>query len=119
MLNNFDTPQDHGRSDEQLVKSTDARTLVEIWKTIHTSEEAKESLAPSVAKGLDYFVNRFVASTLPYMESDVIGHEESAFERYDKITNYDSPDYKRLTRERQYIDSVEEMYKESQPEKSK
>ena len=35
MLNNFDQPQQYGRSDKNLIKSTDAATLVEIWKTMH------------------------------------------------------------------------------------
>ena len=111
MLNNFDQPQQYGRSDKNLIKSTDAATLVEIWKTMHTSKEAYEMMPNELINGLDYFVCRYVASTLPFMESDIINHDDNSQEQLNKITNQESLDYKRLVRERNYIDAVENKFK--------
>ena len=111
MLNNFDKPQEYGRGNKNLIKSVDAGTLVDIWKTIHTSEEAMKAMPNELVQGLDYFVCRYVASTLPFMESDIINHDADAQESLDKIVNTESSDYKRLVRERNYINAVEKNYK--------
>jgi hypothetical protein len=111
MLNNFDNPQQYGIGNKNLIKSMDAETLVDIWKTVHTSEEAMKVMPNELVQGLDYFVCRYVASTLPFMESDIINHEETAQESLVKIVNTKSADYKRLVREKNYINAVEEKYK--------
>ena len=109
MFNNFDEPQQYGRSDKELVKSQDAQNIINIL--LH-QEELGVKLTDEQKARAGYFLTRYVTATLTSFEADLESHDASRDEELSRPgINRESERVRKLIREQNDVKTVKESYK--------
>ena len=112
MFNNYDMPEkDYGNSDKELIKSQDARNIIDI---LLNQEKLGVKLTNEQKERFGYFLTRYAVTTLTYFESDLEDHDKDIQESLNRPgVDKTSARIRQLARVQESNKEIQNLYKES------